>query len=173
MFDVVKSYNVRNEGNWLKKRYIEDMETTDPTFGNSINGYPCGAPSDYFLTGTDMFVAKISSSGSWEWVKGAGGQSADTGEHIVLSSDGNHAFITGNLRQNWCEQGYWYPPEVRSQLGGGPGCNNFVVEWERNHGCEPLEHIGLSKNLFGNYPQNNHQGMFNGWDGIPELKGCL
>ena len=172
MFDVVKSYNVRNEGDWLKKRYIEDMETTDPTFGNSINGYPCGAPSDYFLTGTDMFVAKISSSGSWEWVKGAGGQSADTGEHIVLSSDGNHAFITGNLRQNWCEQGYWYPPEVRSQLGGGPGCNNFVVEWERNHGCEPLEHIGLSKNLFGNYPQNNHQGMFNGWDGIPELKGC-
>jgi|GEM_PF-3507855 len=172
MFDVVKSYNVRDEGNWIKKRYIEDKRINDESFGNALNGYPCGAPSDWFLTGTDMFVAKISSSGSWEWVKGAGGQSADTGEHIVLSSDGNHAFITGNLRQNWCEQGYWYPPEARSQLGGGPGCNNFVMEWERNHGCEPLEHIGLSNNLLGNYPQNNHQGMFNGWDGIPELKGC-
>ena len=174
LFDVVKSYNVRDEGNWMKKRYIEDKRIDDEGFGNAINGYPCGAPSDWFLTGTDMFVAKISSGGSWEWVKGAGSNGADSGEHIVLSADGNHAFVTGKLRQNWCEQEAWRDAEIRGSQGTGPGCNNLVLEHERNHGCEPIEHIDFPRNwLTGNYAQKNHAGMFNGaFDGVSELNGC-
>jgi hypothetical protein len=42
----------------------------------------------------DIFVAKLSSSGSWSWVVKAGGSSGDFGNGIALDSSGN-AYVTG------------------------------------------------------------------------------
>jgi len=43
---------------------------------------------------SDIFVAKLSSSGSWTWAVKAGGSSYDTGRGIALDSSGN-AYVTG------------------------------------------------------------------------------
>lgn len=148
----LKSYNVRNDGNWLRKYYIDSGIDR-----NLISGYPCGAPSDYSTDGdsinTDVFVAKISSSGSWEWANEAGGPWEDSGDHIVISSDGNNGFIAGKLRHDF-----------------------FDATVDRSKGCRALQHVGSE--LTGppwnrEYPVKNHKGMFGG-DGslISQLEGC-
>ena len=42
----------------------------------------------------EIFVAKLSSSGSWQWVAKAGGSSEDYGKGIAVDSNGN-AYVTG------------------------------------------------------------------------------
>lgn len=45
----------------------------------------------------DIFVAKVNSSGSWEWVSRAGGTGLDEGKAIVKTADGG-AIIAGDFR---------------------------------------------------------------------------
>ena len=141
----LKSYNVRNDGDWLRKQYIDTGVDR-----NRISGYPCGAPSDFGgaqgnVFNTDVFVAKISPSGSWAWANGAGGPWEDTGDHIILSSDGSNGFIAGKLRHD----------------GGYTG--------DRSKGCNGLKHV----QSWSNYKIKSHNGMFGG-DGslIAQLDGC-
>lgn len=144
----IKSYNVRNEGDWMRKQYIEGNPNTnsDDKHSNWLSNYPCGAPPDFgSLNSSDTFVAKISSTGTWIWSNGAGGPWEDTGDHIVLSSDGENGFIAGKLRHD-----------------GG-----YIAD--RNKGCNAMEHVQTWSN--GNL--KSHKGMFGG-DGssISQLKGC-
>lgn len=44
---------------------------------------------------TDVFVAKLTTEGSWIWVTGGGGNSADAGMDIACSGDGASCYITG------------------------------------------------------------------------------
>ena len=136
----LKSYNVRDDGNWLRKQYIATGIDR-----NLLSGYPCGAPSDFGGTNTDVFVAKITSSGSWEWANGAGGPWEDTGDHIVLSSDGSNGFVAGKLRHD-----------------GG-------ITAYRNDGCNGLKHA----QTWSNFKIKSHNGMFGG-DGslVAQLDGC-
>ena len=46
--------------------------------------------------GTDIFIAKLSSNGSWQWVIKAGGSSHDWGYGIAVDSSGN-AYVTGRF----------------------------------------------------------------------------
>ena len=142
--DKLKSYAVRNEGDWLREDWIRETGTD-----SKITGYPCGPDYTYIGNGgPDMFIAKIDTSGEWDWAKSAGTQSYDTGDNIVVSTEGNHAFISGLLRQP----------------------NNITFNF-RNDGCTPLQHFTYKNNgdLKG---VHNHKGMFNGIIGTPHLEGC-
>jgi hypothetical protein len=44
----------------------------------------------------DIFIAKLSSSGSWQWVVKAGGSASDNGMGIAVDSSGN-AYVTGSF----------------------------------------------------------------------------
>jgi hypothetical protein len=47
----------------------------------------------------DIFIAKLSSSGSWQWAVKAGGSGIDRGVGIAVDSSGN-AYITGHFLKN-------------------------------------------------------------------------
>ena len=182
--DVIESYNVRNEGNWLRDRYKSDMIDTGQEIKWNVNSYPCGAPSEHFATGTDMFVAKIKSDGNWSWGEGAGSAHSDSGEVIALSQDGKHAYIAGDLRQNMCLSDWW--PKVAQDAvagfqGNGPGCTLSQPEERRNTGCSPINNVALDQmalfewaggGLQLDWPVESHKGMFNGIAGVPHLEGC-
>ena len=44
---------------------------------------------------SDVFIAKIDSSGNWQWATRAGGTGADSGKSVAMQSDGS-AIVTGN-----------------------------------------------------------------------------
>ena len=44
--------------------------------------------------GSDIFIAKLDSSGNWLWAKNAGGTGADIGNGIAVDADGN-SYVTG------------------------------------------------------------------------------
>ncbi len=44
---------------------------------------------------SDIFIAKLSHSGEWLWVWGAGGEQGDTGTSITVNSEG-HCFVAGS-----------------------------------------------------------------------------
>jgi hypothetical protein len=46
--------------------------------------------------GYDIFVAKLNTSGAWQWAVQAGGVSADAGNSIAVDSSGN-CYVTGNF----------------------------------------------------------------------------
>jgi len=48
---------------------------------------------------TDIFIAKLSSSGSWQWAVKAGGTNGDEGYGIAVDSSGN-AYVTGFFSEN-------------------------------------------------------------------------
>ncbi len=139
--NVIKSYNVRNDGNWLEKKYIDSNNIDD----SIITNYPCGAPPDYGGSSSDMFIAKISKSGTWQWANAAGGPYEDTGDHIIISSDGQNGFVAGKLRHDQMYNSY------------------------RSDGCNSMQH----SQTWSNNKIKSHNGMFGG-DGsiIPELEGC-
>ena len=65
--------------------FVGYFESDDATFGSTI------------LTssgGKDIFVAKLSSSGSWLWAVKAGGSGVDGGDAIAVDSSGN-SYVTG------------------------------------------------------------------------------
>jgi len=161
--DVIESYNVRNEGNWMRKSFIQSHVDADgeQIIKPNLNSYPCGAPSDHLASGFDMFVAKISSDGDWEWAVGAGSSHSDTGDSISLSVDGKHAWVSGNLQQDWAS----VPYPIQNGIN------------QRNEGCAPSNHVKKNYTLFLEYldisaSAESHAGMFNSITGVQELSGC-
>ena len=194
---IIKSYNVRPEGDWLRERFMHtsgiylDQATpygiSDP-WPNSLevrhimNGVPCGAPISDALHGSDMFVAKIDSNGVWQWVEEAGTADSDTGDAITLDTSQEHVWVAGNLRQSWCDHNWAYYDDEEGQRTMG-GCLNTDFERQnnpegtklgRNSQCTPNRHVEYKIFLgdYNGYSINSHAGMFNGIDGAPELHGC-
>ena len=46
----------------------------------------------------DIFVAKLSASGTWLWAQGAGGDLQDSGRGIVLTDTGRSAVVVGTIQ---------------------------------------------------------------------------
>ena len=78
---------------------VGDGIATDSDSNSYITGYFVGAATFGSTTLTssgsdDIFIAKLNSSGSWDWAVKAGGSSDDNGLGIAVDSSGN-AYITG------------------------------------------------------------------------------
>ena len=63
------------------------FESDDATFGSTIDVLTSSG-------GIHIFVAKLSSSGSWLWAVKAGGSGVDGGDAIAVDSSGN-SYVTG------------------------------------------------------------------------------
>ena len=70
--------------------YIIGYFTGTADFGNTT--LTSGSIDDTYYS--DIFVAKLDSSGNWLWVKQAGGSNADQGWSIAIDSSGN-SYVTG------------------------------------------------------------------------------
>ncbi len=93
--------------NWL---WVKAATGKSSDYSNSIsldasgNAYICGFFNDDLTFGSttinaankDLFVAKISSSGVWQWAKKAGGTNSDEAYSIKTDSDGN-SYVTGRF----------------------------------------------------------------------------
>lgn len=80
--DTSKNIIVDNQFNC----YITGDFSGNATFGSTIlNSYGI----------TDIFIAKIDSSGNWVWAKRAGGTGSDSGQSITIYN--NDLYITGNF----------------------------------------------------------------------------
>ncbi len=95
-----------SNGNWL---WAKKAGGTNPDYGFGIavdtsgNSYVIGffegtATFGYTTLisngGTDLFVAKLDSSGNWLWAKKVGGTSTDEGYDIAVDASGN-SYVTG------------------------------------------------------------------------------
>ena len=181
--DVIKSYNVRNEGNWIRKYQrqlvLNQLESNIQAAGGSysadsvpyqyhVSGFPCGAFSEEFWLGKDMFVAKIDSSGEWQWAKGAGSSRHDTGDVIALDANGEFAYVGGMLNHAWCRGIVTWPDGSDCGTIGNPDTKRNLLWCEPNKHYNPDAEIPIV-NVLGVY---SHAGMFNGLNGVPELNGC-
>ncbi|MBO94483.1 MAG: hypothetical protein CMI32_06245, partial [Opitutales bacterium] len=81
----------------------EDVEVVSVAVDSSGDTYYAGSFGDFALFGdiplyssggSDIFIAKLSSNGSWQWAVKAGGSSSDHGKGIAVDSSGN-AYVTG------------------------------------------------------------------------------
>ena len=107
-----------------------------PDFGNAITVDGTG---DVYLTGSftdsasfgptaplrsrggwDVFVAKLSPAGSWQWSVRAGSTSSDTGTQLATDR-ANNVYVTGNL---WASGADFGP----TTLGGSGGTELFVTK---------------------------------------------
>ena len=74
----------------------------DSSFNAYVTGYFTGSSADFGNTtlnssgSSDVFVAKLDSSGDWLWAKRAGGAAVDDGSGIAVDSSGN-AYLTGGF----------------------------------------------------------------------------
>jgi ELWxxDGT repeat protein len=84
----------------------EDVEVASVAVDSSGNTYYTGSFGDFVLFGdiplyssggSDIFVAKLNSSGSWQWAIKAGSSTHDEGMGIALDSSG-HAYVTGYFK---------------------------------------------------------------------------
>ncbi len=76
----------------------------DPNGNSYVTGYFSGMATFGSSTLTsygsnDIFVAKLNSSGVWQWAKKAGGSSNDYSKEISIDSNGN-SYITGTFEGN-------------------------------------------------------------------------
>ena len=172
---VIKSYNVRAEGEWLRERYMYDAgiyqdKLANPNLNNyahaehAITGYPCGAPDTEYHYGTDMFVAKIDSNGDWEWVSEAGTMDSDTGDVIAIDENGEYVYVAGHLRHSRVDHikaHYCYDPSDCDDLSA---CENSqgICEFNtdatnpsyaygkanRNGACTPSKHVDSDPLMF-------------------------
>ncbi len=96
-------------GNWL---WAQNAGGTSGDYGSGI---AVDASGNIYVTGnfygdanfgsttltscgvTDIFIAKLNSSGNWLWAKKAGGTSSDYGSGIAVDASGN-SYITGDFR---------------------------------------------------------------------------
>jgi hypothetical protein len=83
---------VDSNGNAYVTGYFYSASNTGPATFGSISLTSNG--------GKDIFVAKLSSSGSWQWAVNAGGTSSnDWGSGITVDSSGN-SYVTGSFQGN-------------------------------------------------------------------------
>jgi len=94
---------------WAVKGGIQgedDYGNNGVTVDSSGNAYVTGSFEGTIILGStslvssgnyDIFLAKLSSDGSWEWAVKAGGQTEDHGIGIAVDSSGN-AYVTGTFR---------------------------------------------------------------------------
>jgi hypothetical protein len=81
-----------------------DMDITVDSSGNSyITGYfegkvDFGAGKVTSAGAADIFILKLNSSGTFQWVNTFGGTSTDVGQGIAVDSSGN-SYITGRFRE--------------------------------------------------------------------------
>jgi hypothetical protein len=85
-YDYVNAIAVDSSGN----TYVSGDFTGTTTFGSTS----LVSSGNY-----DIFIAKLSSSGSWQWAVKAGGSGIDRGVGIAVDSSGN-AYITGHFLEN-------------------------------------------------------------------------
>ena len=85
-YDLGHGIAVDSSGN----AYFTGMFDGNATFG-STNLTSSGA--------TDIFIAKLSSSGSWQWAVNAGSSLNEYGNNIAVDSSGN-AYVTGRFQSN-------------------------------------------------------------------------
>ncbi len=85
----------------------DSVSAQDVVVDSSGNSYYTGYFSGTAVIGSsiltssgdkDIFVAKLNSSGSWQWVIGAGGSGPDVGNAISLHSASNQIYVTGAFR---------------------------------------------------------------------------
>ena len=89
--DIASSIAVDSAGNAYITGYF--ASTTLTFIAGAINLFRSG--------GNDLFVAKISSGGVWQWARknSSGGASTDTGNSIAVDADSN-VYMTGYFRSN-------------------------------------------------------------------------
>ncbi len=101
-----------NSGSWLWAVKAGDSgyfnHDGDIAVDSSDNAFVTGSFSETSIFGStvlmssgdrDIFVAKISSGGSWQWAVSAGGSQEDEGNGITVDSRGN-AFVTGSFSES-------------------------------------------------------------------------
>jgi hypothetical protein len=81
------------------------------TFGTSTVTHQGGS-------GSDIFVAKIDSNGTWVWAAGAGGSGADSAAGVAVNGSGE-VFVAGNFRSSVADFG-------TTTLNNGGGADAFV-----------------------------------------------
>lgn len=89
--DIASAIAVDSAGNAYITGYF--ASTTLTFIAGAINLFRSG--------GNDLFVAKISSGGVWQWARknSGGGASTDTGNSIAVDADSN-VYMTGYFRSN-------------------------------------------------------------------------
>ncbi len=97
-----------------RKQVRQTPDSSSATFG----------PWKLTSTGNyDVFVAKLSPTGAWQWVSAAGGTSSDYSEDLVLDTQGN-VVITGFYRS----QGADFGEQTLSKRGPSNKADLFVAK---------------------------------------------
>ena len=76
----------------------------------------------------DIFVAKISSSGSWQWAAKAGGSGADEGQRIAVDSSGN-TYVFGLFTKNATFGSTTLEQDIVYSSGGMTYYDHFVAKF--------------------------------------------
>ncbi|HEU5249596.1 MAG TPA: SBBP repeat-containing protein, partial [Thermoanaerobaculia bacterium] len=158
---VVAHYSPSGQYRWARVIGSDSSEeakgvATDDSGNVLVTGYQGSYAVDYgggpqlVRAGTDLFVAKYSSAGSWVWSKTIGGYGYDQGNAIAADDQGN-VFVTGYIGVS----------SVGVDFGGGPlssvgGSDAFLVKYSATGG-----HVWSKR--FGD--TGNDNGMAVGADG--------
>jgi len=112
MIEVIK-LNSSGSLQWkLRGNIIADSSSDNRGYGIALDSSDNAYVSGYFqgtaafgntsLTssgGSDIFIAKLNSSGSWQWVVNAGGLNHDEGRGMDVDSSGN-IYVTGRFQDS-------------------------------------------------------------------------
>jgi hypothetical protein len=90
---------------------------------------------------SDIFIAKLSSSGSWQWAVKAGGSSGDGGNGIAVDSSGN-AYVTGTFSGNHVDFG-------NDEVNSDGGTDIFVAKLSTSGSWQWVVEAGSSNNDAG------------------------
>lgn len=136
---VVAHYSPSGQYRWARVIGSDSSEeakgvATDDSGNVLVTGYQGSYAVDYgggpqlVRAGTDLFVAKYSSAGSWVWSKTIGGYGYDQGNAIAADDQGN-VFVTGYIGVS----------SVGVDFGGGPlssvgGSDAFLVKYSATGG---------------------------------------
>ncbi len=83
--------------------YVSGAFTTTPDDNNENARFASFGADEVFGAGqVDVFVAKISNSGSWSWVLAAGGEGDDVVSDLTLD-DSNLPYISGSFTGTWSD----------------------------------------------------------------------
>jgi len=85
--DIGYGVDVDGNGNPYITGYYSGMCYFGPFSLTSVSSY-------------DVFVAKLNSTGEWQWVKSAGGDLGDIGEGIAVDDYGFNVYVTGYFNSN-------------------------------------------------------------------------